>query len=265
VIEHAKIQAKEASDKYSINRYVTSTGHVLSTPSPRGSPRRKFSKPATNDSTLNVVEQPFASLMHTPIRPTTMAPKTSAEILRKRLSRRISGIKPELLQVHSPSNQLSCIDETEDCEEAPPSPTTTKHKDAHTTEITAVALEVILAHMSHMEQLEKFIATEKEILQHLNKEVGITITDMTMTSDIEGRLCNLTEEQVCDYFESVHACVNKQRTACEELLREMERISQGTVSTASISDASPSSDIAQSPYGDADSTLQRNLRDEFGA
>jgi F420-0:gamma-glutamyl ligase len=141
--------------------------------------------------------------------------------------------------------------------------TTTKHKDAHTTEITAVALEVILAHMSHLEQLEKFIATEKEILQNLNKDVGITITDMTITSDIEGRLCDLTEEQVCDYFESVHACVNKQRTACEEVLREMERISQGTVSTASISDASPSSDIAQSPYGDADSTLQRNLRDEF--
>ena len=273
VMEQAKVQAKEASDKYSINKYVTSTGHVLSTPSPRGSPRRKFTKPATNDSAL-IAEQPFASLMHTPIRPTNVVPKTSAEILRKRLSRRISGIKPELHHheqhvVHSPSNQLSCVDETEDCEEAPPSPgtatETTKHKDAHTTEITAVALEVILAHMSHLEQLEKFIATEKEILQNLNKDVGITITDMTITSDIEGRLCDLTEEQVCDYFESVHACVNKQRTACEELLREMERISQGTVSTASISDASPSSDIAQSPYGDADSTLQRNLRDEFDA
>jgi len=260
IIEQGRQQSKMASDNYSINKYVTSSGHVLSTPSPRS----KFSKSTTSygeDDNAATAHQPFASLLQTPCR--SMTPEkdqTSTNILRKRLSRRISGIKPEIHEhVRSPVHQLSCIIETEDCEEVPPTAT----KDAHTTEITKVALEVVLAHLSHIEQIEQLIAKEKDLLLDLNKQVGISITDRTMASDIEGRLCALSEEQVCDYFESVHTCVDKQRHVCEDLLREMERISHGAVSTASVTE-SPASDLAQSLY-DQDSTLQRNLKDEFGA
>ncbi len=256
MIEQGRQQSKEASDKYSINKYVTSTGHVLSTPSPRS----KFSKPTTSYEEEDNAAQPFASLLQTPSRSITSESRDqmSAEILRKRLSRRISGIKPEIHEhVRSPVQQLSCIIETEDCEEVP----LTATKDAHTTEITKVALEVVLAHLSHIEQIEQFIAKEKDLLLDLNKQVGISITDRTMASDIEGRLCALSEEQVCDYFESVHTCVDKQRHVCEDLLREMERISHGAVSSCTESRAR---DLAQSPYVQ-DSTLQRNLKDEFGA
>ena len=261
IIEQGRQQSKMASDNYSINKYVTSSGHVLSTPSPRS----KFSKPTTShgeDDNAATAHQPFASLLQTPCRSMTPESRdqTSTEILRKRLSRRISGIKPEIHEhVRSPVHQLSCIIETEDCEEVPPIAT----KDAHTTEITKVALEVVLAHLSHIEQIEQFIAKEKDLLLDLNKQVGISITDRTMASDIEGRLCALSEEQVCDYFESVHTCVDKQRHVCEDLLREMERISHGAVSTANVTE-SPASDLAQSPYVQ-DSTLQRNLKEEFGA
>ncbi|KAL3790632.1 hypothetical protein ACHAW5_004199 [Stephanodiscus triporus] len=262
VIEQAKVHATEASDKYSINKYVTSTGHVLSTPSPR----RKFSKPTNSygeEDDIATAQQPFASLLQTPCRPRTPESRdhTPTEILRKRLSRRISGIKPDISEhVLSPVHQLSCINETEDCEEVAHTAT----KDAHTTEIAIVALEVVLAHLSHIEQIEQFIAKEKNLLLDLNKQVGISITDMAKASDIKGRLCVLTEDQVCDYFESVHSIVDKERHVCEVLLREMERISHGDVSTASAMESSVS-DIPLSPYGQPDLALQRNLKDEFGA
>jgi hypothetical protein len=262
VVEQGKIQSKEASDKYSINKYVTSTGHVLSTPK-TPSPRRKFSRPITlygeeEDNANNATQQPFASLLQTPCRrPTTPESRdlTSAEILRKRLSRRISGIIiPDIHErIQSPVQQLSCIDETEDCEEA----TATATNDAYPTEITTVALEVVLAHLSHIEQIEQFIAKEKDLLLDLNKKVGISITDRTMASDMEGSLRVLSEAQVCDYFESVHTCVDRQRHACEDLLREMERISHGT---GSIPGVTESPQLYQ-----PDPKLQRNLKDEFDA
>ncbi len=128
---------------------------------------------------------PFASILQTPCRhPMTPESRdlTSTEILRKRLSHRILGIQPEVHErIQSPVQQLSCIDETEDCKEAPA--TTTKV--AHPIEITTVALEVIFAHLSHIEQIEQFIAKEKDLLLDLNKKVGISITDRTLASDME--------------------------------------------------------------------------------
>ena len=59
---------------------------------------------------------------------------------------------------------------------------------------------------------------------------------------------NLTEEQVCDYFESVHVCVDAQRNASESLLREMERISQGGGGDVSIS-SSDAMDTSNSARG----------------
>ena len=256
--EKGKIQSKEASDGYSINNYVTSTGHVLTTPK-TPSPRRKFSRPITSyeeKDNATAAEQPFASLLQTPCRRLTTPESkdlTSAEILRRRLSRRISGIiLPDTHErILSPVQQLSCIDETEDCEEAP----ATETKDAYPLEITAVALEVVLAHLSHIEQIEQFIAKEKDLLLDLNKNVGIPITDRTMASDMEGSLRVLSEDQVCDYFESVHTCVDRQRHVCEELLREMERISHGTNTTSGVA--------VSTQFGQPDPKLQRNLKDEF--
>jgi hypothetical protein len=67
----------------------------------------------------------------------------------------------------------------------------------------------------------------------------------------------LSEDQVCDYFESVHTCVDRQRHVCEDLLREMERISHGTGSIAGVTE---SPQLYQ-----PDPKLQRNLKDEFDA
>ena len=186
-VEQGKIQSKEASDKYSINKYVTSMGHVISTPR-TPNPRRIFSKPIPlygEEENAMTAQRPFTSILQTPCRhPMTPESRdlTSTEILRKRLSHRILGIQPEVHErIQSPVQQLSCIDETEDCKEAPA--TTTKV--AHPIEITTVALEVIFTHLSHIEQIEQFIAKEKDLLLDLNKKVGISITDRTLASDME--------------------------------------------------------------------------------
>jgi len=95
--------------------------------------------------------------------------------------------------------------------------------------------------------------------------LGISVTDETKTAELANRLASMSEEQVCDYFEAVHVCVHKQRYASEILLNEMERISQGEVSTPVDSDNEHApellerDDLAQSPLG------HRNLRDEFVA
>ena len=273
--EQSKMQAaKEASHKYSANEYVTSSGHKLSTPSPRRG------RGATATTTT---EQPFASLLQTPNR--TMTPDSKQKTrntLRNRLSRRISGIKQNEIHEHitSPS-QLTSIDETQDSHhEAAPSSSAAvesdvdfigivEESDPHSAEITNVALEVISAHIAHLNEMEKLITKEKDLLLDLNTKLGVTITDKMKAIELKDRLATLTEEQVCDYFESVHVCADKQRVASEELLGEMERISTGDSSTVVSGIESPSSlqhnrqDLAQSPFGDGEPSLQRNLRDEF--
>mmetsp|Transcript_29172 Transcript_29172/g.61937 ORF Transcript_29172/g.61937 Transcript_29172/m.61937 type:complete len:691 (+) Transcript_29172:146-2218(+) len=268
--ERAKIQAKESYNKSSINQYVTSSGHVLSTPSPRSG---RYSKPTFlcrgEEAGATITQQPFASLLETPsrsmIRQSPDSRQKSCKVLRKSLSRRISGIIDDIPQPDTPGHrrQLSSINETEDGNNAPHSAI----KDAHSTEITNVALEVIAAHLSHLDQIENLILKEKGLLLHLNEKLGISITDETKTAELANHLASLSEEQVCDYFESVHMCVEKQRYAGEILLKEMERISQGDVSTLAGSDSNDHSleaqqmheDLAQSPLG------HRDLRDEFGA
>eukprot|EP00571_Detonula_confervacea_P005528 CAMPEP_0172318352 /NCGR_PEP_ID=MMETSP1058-20130122/34672_1 /TAXON_ID=83371 /ORGANISM="Detonula confervacea, Strain CCMP 353" /LENGTH=689 /DNA_ID=CAMNT_0013033177 /DNA_START=195 /DNA_END=2264 /DNA_ORIENTATION=- len=261
IAEQAKIQAKEASDKYSINEYVTSTGHVLSTPSPR---KGKHSKPSTlygGEEAAITAQQPFASLLQTPNRPMSyqspVSTQNSCDILKRRLSRRISGIKDEISEhVLSPSH-LTSINETDDSNGATPSTI----KDSHSSEITNVTLEVIAAHLSHIEQIETLISKEKDLLLDLNKQLGISITDGTKTAELSDRLASLSEEQVCDYFESVHICVDTQRNVGEEMLKEMEQISQGdglNVSGIDTPESPQRQDLAQSPLG-PDLALQRNL------
>ena len=100
----------------------------------------------------------------------------------------------------------------------------------------------------------------------LNTKLDVTITDGMKAAELSDRLASLTEEQVCDYYESVHICVDKQRNVSEELLGEMERISMGDTSTVVSAIESPAShrqDLAQSPFGSQEPSLQRNLRDEF--
>mmetsp|Transcript_19982 Transcript_19982/g.43445 ORF Transcript_19982/g.43445 Transcript_19982/m.43445 type:complete len:567 (+) Transcript_19982:515-2215(+) len=263
-----KIHGKESPSKYSVNQYVTSSGHVLTTPSPRNV---KYSKPsslyAREENKVKIPQQPFASLLQTPSQPNTrQTPDTeqkSCKILRRRLSRRISGIKeanPEPPRTPG-GRQLSSIIESDDINDGPPSAI----KNAHSTETTDVALEVIAAHLSHLDQIETLISNEKELLLDLNKKLGMSVTDETKTAELANRLASLSEEQVCDYFEAVHVCVHKQRHASEILLNEMERISQGEVSTPvdSENEYTPEllerDDLAQSPLG------HRNLRDEFVA
>ncbi|KAL7437780.1 hypothetical protein ACHAXH_008822 [Discostella pseudostelligera] len=264
-----KVHVKEASDKYSANQYVTSTGHVLSTPSPR---RGKLSKPVglygVNEA-IPTPQQPFASLLQTPSR--QMTPESShtpCKILRKRLSRRISGIKPGGYEhAQSSPTYLSSIDETEDCNEQV---TPSVINDIHSSEIANVALEVIAAHLSHLEQIESLITREKDLLLGLNKQLGIPITNRMMTSDLACSLSSLSEEQVCDYFESVHMVVDKQRNSSEELLREMERISQGGVSSENDVECQKSMNGQNSPQStllgsEREQGIQRNLKDEFVA
>ena len=267
ISEQAKIHAKEASNKFNTNEYVTSSGHKLSTPSPR---RGKHSKPISlyggGETSAITTEQPFASLLQTPNRQMTpeIREKT-CNILRKRLSRRISGVKEELPDhVQSPV-QLSSIDETQDDSHDIPSSSAIV-EDAHSAEITNVALEVISAHLKHLDQIESLVTKERELLLDLNTKLDVTITDGMKAAELSDRLASLTEEQVCDYYESVHICVDKQRNVSEELLGEMERISMGDTSTVVSAIESPAShrqDLAQSPFGSQEPSLQRNLRDEF--
>jgi len=268
ISEQAKIHAKEASNKFNTNEYVTSSGHKLSTPSPR---RGKHSKPISlyggEETSAITTEQPFASLLQTPNRQMTpeIREKT-CNILRKRLSRRISGVKEELPDhVQSPV-QLSSIDETQDDSHDNIPSSSAVVEDAHSAEITNVALEVISAHLKHLDQIESLVTKERELLLDLNTKLDVTITDGMKAAELSDRLASLTEEQVCDYYESVHICVDKQRNASEELLGEMERISMGDTSTVVSAIGSPAShrqDLAQSPFGSQEPSLQRNLRDEF--
>eukprot|EP00578_Thalassiosira_sp_NH16_P011911 CAMPEP_0181106828 /NCGR_PEP_ID=MMETSP1071-20121207/16737_1 /TAXON_ID=35127 /ORGANISM="Thalassiosira sp., Strain NH16" /LENGTH=694 /DNA_ID=CAMNT_0023190255 /DNA_START=38 /DNA_END=2122 /DNA_ORIENTATION=+ len=263
ISEQNKLQAKEGSDQYSINEYVTSSGHKVSTPgSSRGA--GKYRMPAHQYGEVepcSTPEQPFASLLQTPVRPKNH--ESSRKVLRKRLSRRISGIKEEPPAPPTSPSLLASISESDDIEGVAPS-TVDEHADS--SEICNVALEVIAAHLSHLEQVSSFITEEKGILSELIEKLGISITDGAQTSELANRLATLSEEQVCDYFESVHVCVDKQKDAGEVLLKEMERISRGDVSNVSGIEDSPSSlqrqNLPQSPLGDP--SLQRNLRDEFG-
>ncbi len=273
-------------------------------------------------------KQPFASLMQTPqpsknersltrnhnnsnnnhvnnaIRP---SPK-DAKVLRKRLSRRISGIdglttttndddddsmtkKTTRTAPEEYKRQLSSIAEKNDDTILPadtsPSSTTANgnvnnnniNNSNNSEEITFVALEVISAHLAHLDKVEAQVTREKDLLLDLNKTLGISISDSTNSEELAQCLNKLTEEQVCDYFESVHVCVDLQRNASESLLREMERISQGggggggDVSMSSTSDGMDTSSacgsnngvmdglLPQSPLGSKSNGLERVQRD----
>jgi hypothetical protein len=174
----------------------------------------------------------------------------SATMLRKRLSHRISGIGGlETMTATAETNirtkndhdeykrQLSSIAEKCDgnigtntingASSALLSTTTSNDvNNNNSDEITIVALEVIAAHLVHLEKIENQLSREKDLLLDLNKHLGVSIST-TKSNELAQCLNTLTEEQVCDYFESVHICVDIQRNASECFLREMERISQG--------------------------------------
>ena len=212
---------------------------------------------------MAVTEQPFASLLTTPLRNDheTMSPihqmtplglkpeKASSTVLRKRLSRRISGV-PEGNKnnagttngIQDYNRQLSSIHEGEDVkmqhtkseEEETTSQSHQENINSNTTtpsEITAVALEVVSAHLSHLKHLEASITKEKELLANLEKltqcQSPLLDADALQSKETITFLSTLTEEQVCDYFESLHVCVNEQLESSELLLGEMEKISQG--------------------------------------
>ena len=279
-----KIQAKESSYRYATNEYVTASGHKLSTPSPK-----RYSKPSSlyyrgedgRDEGGEATEQPFASLMHTPTRPTRnhMTPESqqkTCKVLRKRLSCRISGINGSVAafekelpdHIQSPSG-LQSINELSLAPSAPPtkSPVVEEDTTQPEAEITTVALEVISAHLSHIDQMESLVSKERELLSDLSTKLGVSITNEMNAAELSEHIAkSLSEEQVCDYYESVHVCVDKQRTVSEELLGEMERISTGDTSTIVSGIDSPASlhkDLPQSPKDDHQESLQRNLKDEF--
>ena len=253
-----KVYVKEASDKYSANTYVTSTGHVLSTPSPRRGMTSRTAGLLGGNGAIPTPQQPFASILQTPSRQMTPeSSQTPCKVLRNRLSRRISGIKPGGYEhTQSSSTHLSSIDETEDCNEQG---TPSVINDFHSSETVNVALEVIAAHLSHLEQIKLLFKKENDLLVSLNNKLGMTVTNGMMTSELACGLASLSEEEVCDYFESVHMVVDKQRNASEDLLLEMERISSGNdiKSQESINEQ-------QSPTrGTQELRLQRNLTDDF--
>ena len=279
-------------------------------------------------------KQPFASLMQTPqpnkdqtaTTPTQQlrqygsnnnmnadshyhnSPK-SAKMLRKRLSRRISGIgglettssvtsacgsgvgaNASANTVDAYKRQLSSIAEKSDgsvtanvatssnggsspLSSSSPASTANNHgnsSSSNSDEITFVALEVIAAHLAHLDKIETQISHEKDLLLDLNKQLGISISNATNSDELARCLGKLTEEQVCDYFESVHICVDLQRNASESLLREMERISQGggggadvsmSSDTMGVSNGGTMSGLPQSP--DGLDRLQRDLGAQF--
>jgi len=218
-------------------------------------------------------KQPFASLMQTPqpnqneTTPTwtytnnaiRQSPK-SAKMLRKRLSRRISGIDALEAAATTTTNgpeeykrQLSSIAEKNDdgniTSTTSPLSATNNNMNSNTDEITYVALEVISAHLAHLDKIENQVSREKDLLLDLNKQLGISISDATNSDELAQCLSKLTEEQVCDYFEAVHICVDLQRNASESLLREMERISQGGGGDLSMN----SSDVVDTTSADGSS------------
>eukprot|EP00970_Alexandrium_tamarense_P016968 scaffold7917_cov183-Alexandrium_tamarense.AAC.10 len=241
-VEEGKV-THESTSKYSSNAYVTTSGRVFSTPSPR---RSKHQRPmnAFECDDVTPAKQPFASLLktpqiigmspmnnHSPL-PNSNHKPTSRRVLRDRLSRRISGVPKDGLLVDGNVTtsttlapveyQLSSINESDVGD-----PTT---DDAHhPTEITNVALEVIAAHLAHLTELDEAVSKERALIVELGKlaSVDIIASQDLKSIEVSSRLSTLSEDQVCDYFESVHVCVDKQRTSSERLLKEMERISQG--------------------------------------
>ena len=249
-------------------------------------------------------KQPFASLMQTPqpnmndTSPTRnhnnnnnhdsnairQSPKP-AKVLRKRLSRRISGIygleatttAADAATTNAPEEykrQLSSIAEKSDdgnniTNGTSPSSTAKDNGNNNSEEITYVALEVISAHLAHLDKIENQVSREKDLLLDLNKQLGISISDSTNSEELAQCLNKLTEEQVCDYFESVHVCVDLQRNASESLLREMERISQGgdfsmssdVMDTSACSNNGVMDGLPQSPLPSKSNGLERVQRD----
>jgi len=298
-----KIRNKESSSTYSTSSYVLSSGHVVSSSSPRRPPTSPRKSPMTPPP-----KQPFASLMQTPqpnkndTSPTRnhnnnnhnhnenairQSPKP-AKVLRKRLSRRISGIygleattttAADATTSNAPEEykrQLSSIAEKSDdgnniTNSTSPLSTAKDNGNNNSEEITYVALEVISAHLAHLDKIENQVSREKDLLLDLNKQLGISISDSTNSEELAQSLNKLTEEQVCDYFESVHVCVDLQRNASESLLREMERISQGGGDISMSSDVMDTSacssnngvmdGLPQSPLPSKSNGLERVQRD----
>mmetsp|Transcript_3387 Transcript_3387/g.7151 ORF Transcript_3387/g.7151 Transcript_3387/m.7151 type:complete len:720 (-) Transcript_3387:81-2240(-) len=268
--------AKAAHD-YSANVYVTTTGQVMATPSPRA----KFHKPTPigDDGEGNRTTQPFASLLRTPQHPRSSSRKTTAyssgatpsrghhsreynqkssKVLRKRLSCRITGITPVVSSLDDDWNNLSRINESDDnCAQ-------TNNEDGNGAEIAAVAMEVLAAHLSHLEEMEAEVAKEKKILLDLGKQFGILDIEGLKSSHFHGHLATLSEEQVCDYFESVHVCADQQRIASEKLLKEMENISKGGEPCKNVVNTVEKRELAQSPMnGFHLDTVQKELDDLF--
>merc|ERR1712238_512179 len=185
--------------------------------------------------------------------------RPESNVLRKRLSLRISGIITD--EGPGPAvtpAKLSSINETEGSDNELPA---VAHN-GNVAEIADVALEVVTAHLSHLEEIEGLLSKEKNLLLDLNRQLGINITDDTETGELSKRLASLSEEQVCNYFEVVHVCVDKQKKAGESLLKEMERISLGDVPCLFVGDSNNNSReqgqvVAQSPL--VDQGLPRNL------
>ncbi len=268
--------AKAAHD-YSANVYVTTTGQVMATPSPRS----KFHKPTPigNDGEGNTTTQPFASLLRTPQHPrsssrTTTAYTSSAtpsrghhgkeydekssKVLRKRLSCRITGIVPMAGSSGDDWNNLTSINESDDNDAQKNS------EDGSGAEIAAVAMEVLAAHLSHLEKMETEVAVEKKLLLDLGKQFGILDIKGLKGSHFHGHLATLSEEQVCDYFESVHVCADQQRISCEKLLKEMENISKGSEPCKNSVDTVEKRELAQSPMNGIHlDTVQKELDDLF--
>ena len=252
-----KIRSKEGPSQYSANQYVTSSGHVLSTPSPR-SAKGPGATPLHRGLDLDaiVTEQPFASLLQTPNQSSRDAtpeskPK-SAKVLRKRLSHRISGVHINGDICTNFERQLSSIKESET------KPTGPCAAETHS-EVSNVALEVIAAHLSHIEKLESLLQKEKDVLLGINEELGVSITDSTRTDELVSKLRSLSEEKVCDYFEEVYQCADRQKKCGEQLIAEMEKISQGSSDATApdethlgdidltADDDNPADDLPQSP------------------
>ncbi|EJK71423.1 hypothetical protein THAOC_07139 [Thalassiosira oceanica] len=252
--DQEKIRSKEGPTQYSANQYVTSSGHILSTPSPRSAKRIGV---ASLRGGLDAIatEQPFASLLQTPNQSSQDAtpdskPK-SAKILRKRLSHRISGVHVDGAICTNFERQLSSINESETKPTGPSSET-------HSAEVSNVALEVIAAHLSHIEKLESLLHKEKDVLLGISEELGVSITDSTQTDELVSKLRNLSEEKVCDYFEEVYQCADRQKKCGEQLIEEMEKICQGSSNTTApdethlgdidlTSGDNPVDDLLQSP------------------
>ncbi|KAL7519457.1 hypothetical protein ACHAWX_004214 [Stephanocyclus meneghinianus] len=270
--------SREAISDYSTNTYVTTSGQVFSTPSPRKQYRPPSYSSGKKDVSVAATQQPFASLLKTPLKHerfpinqltpldlSSRTQKTSTNVLRNRLSRRISGVQAlngdgelysetQMEPADEYRRQLSSINEGEDNKFGNLlNNTAIMHTSTgHFSEITTVALEVIEAHLSHLQELEAAMSKEKELLADLEKISGVSLAGNDRKSpQVTTCLASLTEEEVCDYFESLHVCVDKQLISSEKFLMEMERISRGGDNEHDVGNDSDgyirSGDIVQSP------------------